>query len=323
MTKEIKGTISRRNFLRLAEIATSAAVLAIYTPKYSYLPGDTLPIIRPTMPANTTHLEYLPLIFRLTKLTPPLPPEYTPPDYSSYYASEHYTTGQGIVSLRFDDTDVRNYTVIYPLLVDRNLKGGFAAVRSCIDHPNCMTLAQLLEMQNAGMEIMCHSMNHKTPPDDWYTFMVETEMALMQMREIGLNVCTFVTPGSWVGSDYDISSTDQYGNAVDAFLRRWFKVYMASVGNSSEALEMHLPRQNIYGAAAGFNQSLTSMKTYVDNCATYGRGMEMVCHVQWLDTKLHMTTADFIELLDYIAIKAEARTIVVKTPTAQLFATPV
>jgi hypothetical protein len=317
MSEEIKGTISRRDFLRLAGLATGAAALTACAAQYNP------PTNYSTIPANTVSPEHTPPTNRPTVPAVTISPEYTPPDYSSYYASEHYTTGQGIVSLRFDDTDVRNYTVIYPLLAARNLKGGFAAVRSYIGYKNCMTLAQLLEMQTAGMEIMCHSMTHETSPKDWYTFMVETEMALLQMREIGLSVCTFVTPGSWVGSGYDISSTDQYGNAVDAFLRRWFKVYMASVGNSSKALEMYLPRQNIYGAAAGFNQNLASMKIYIDHCATYGRGMEMVCHVQWLDTKMHMTTSDFIELLDYIAIKAEAKTIVVKTPTAQLFATPV
>jgi hypothetical protein len=251
-------------------------------------------------------------------------PEYTPPDYSSYYASEHYTTGQGMVSLRFDDTDVRNYTVIYPLLAARNLKAGFAVVRSMIGYTNCMTLAQLLEMQTAGMEIMCHSMTHEVPPDDWYTFEVETELALVQMREIGLNVCTFVTPGSWTGSDYVINSTDQYGNAVDAFLRRWFKVYTASI-NASGAFSRTLPRTNIYGT--GFSSmgdiSLNTFKTYVDKAAVHGYGMDILMHVQHLDEPGYITSADFTAMLDYLATKVSAGKILVKTPTAQLFATPV
>jgi peptidoglycan/xylan/chitin deacetylase (PgdA/CDA1 family) len=263
-------------------------------------------------------------LFSIRKYGWPLP--YTPPDYSSYYANEHYTAGQGIVSLRFDDTDYRNYTIIYPLLATRSLVAGFSIVRSMIGYTNNMTLAQLLEMQTAGMEIMCHSMTHAFAPD-WVTFIEETEAALMEMRLLGLNTCTFITPGSWTAviPDYVIDDVSDYGNSVDTFLRRWFKYYTASVDNPG-AFSRTLPRPSNLTWGAGYNSlgslSLATWQNYVDLCATHGYGMDVLMHVQHLDEVDYISTADFEAALDYLAAAVTAGTIVVKTPTAQLFATP-
>jgi hypothetical protein len=250
------------------------------------------------------------------------PLSYTVPDYSGYYTAEHYTAGQGIVSLRFDDDDYRNYTVIYPLLAARSLKAGFSVVRNGIGYTNCLTLSQLLEMQTAGMEIMCHSFTHTAPPD-WPTFVDETEGALMEMRALGLDVCSFVMPGSWLADPYFIDNIDHYGSSVDVFLRRWFKYYMASI-TPDLSWYRALPRVQTWGSGYwSINyMTLASFEFYVDRCALNGYGMDVVCHVQNLDTTGNMTLTDLTSALDYLAAAVAAGSIVVKTPTAQIFATP-
>ena len=101
-----------------------------------------------------------------------------------------------IATFIWDDCWLEDYTIIYPYMKSKGIKGCSACISTYIDkNPQYMTLAQILEMQGYGWEFMVHTRTH----GDLATFDYET-----QYREIvgcknellnkGVNVESIVYP---------------------------------------------------------------------------------------------------------------------------------
>lgn len=101
-----------------------------------------------------------------------------------------------IATFIWDDCWLEDYTIIYPYMKSKGIKGCSACISTYIDeNPQYMTLSQILEMQGYGWEFMVHTRTH----GDLATFDYET-----QYREIvgcknellnkGVNVESIVYP---------------------------------------------------------------------------------------------------------------------------------
>lgn len=65
------------------------------------------------------------------------------------------------VWLTFDDGDLSNYTVAFPLLVERGLRADFFVNPARVGRPGFCSWAQLREMAEAGMSIQSHGFDHR------------------------------------------------------------------------------------------------------------------------------------------------------------------
>jgi hypothetical protein len=235
--------------------------------------------------------------------------------------------GRSVLSMRFDDGPSRDYTFLFPLLQARGLVAGFSTIANrIVNYAGSTTLAQLLGMQAAGMEIMCHSMTHKaTDPVSNADFRNETVGAGDYMRSLGLNVVSFVQPGSWTGvsplNHYKLNSATFYGTPNDNLLMAGFSAYEAYIVATDRTIPV--PAANRKGANQTTLDTLTlaAAKTWVDGI-TGGVCRESLDHMASIGSGGgNMSDTDFTALLDYIAAKRDAGAFNVLTPTQQLFAT--
>jgi len=234
-----------------------------------------------------------------------------------------------VLSIRFDDIHERDYDYVYPLFMTRGMVGGFAVVEDWIGGVNRVTLAQLLEMQAAGNEMMGHSKTHGDDPVDYDEFEEEVKSATNRMRMMGLNIVNFVCPGTWNDSyptGYKVDSTDFYGSPEDLLLRAEFKAYEAYLlvdHYDGGYYHFDLPRSSVWGVrhASGDKWSLATLQDYIDDMITSGYGGELLFHSTMFDRDGYLTKANFENFLDYVATKVTAGDLKVMTPTQQLYAT--
>lgn len=244
------------------------------------------------------------------------------PFYSNVFTGQTYTSGQGVVSLRFDDGVTSEYSTFYPLLTDRSLTAGFAVVRNFINAASRLTLAEILTMQAAGMEIMCHSRTH-VHPASLAAFKDESLKAASEMWMMGINAVNWVQPG-WGAGDYYINDPSGENAAVDAFLRSFFVAYEAYGTPMDEGSNRYnLPRSTTYAVRhiTGDTMSLVNLQAVIDACIAGGQGTEILFHATNIDAVDKITLEDFTSFLNYLQTKVGLGTLKVITPTQQLFAT--
>jgi hypothetical protein len=251
---------------------------------------------------------------------------YSVPNLLRYWSGSTYAAGQGVLSLRFDDGTTGDFATTYPLLVARNLVAGWAMYRTAINAAGHVTLAQLLTMQAAGHEIMCHSYTHGVDPASFAEFVTETLDASAEMRLLGLNEWSFVQPGSWVGSIYHIDNVNHFGLDPDVFLRICFDAYEAyaqpfdDIGGGS----YFLPRSGRYGVQhiTGDALTLLNLQALLADCIADGQGLETLFHSANIGGGGFISLADFTTFLDDVETAVITGDLVVLTPTQQLFAVP-
>lgn len=233
-----------------------------------------------------------------------------------------YGAGNAVLSLRFDDGPVEDYSVVFPLLEARGLVGGFALVRTLLVGGVRLSLAQALEMQSAGHEIMCHTRHHGTYPATTDEFYDETVVTAWEMRALGFNIVSFVQPGTWG----ELDNLDWFYSSMEGgWLRQNFAATeaYASIGIVEWPPEYALPRTERHGVMhmGGITSSLASQIEYIDNLIANQRGGEILFHSADIGVGENISLADFTSLLDYMAAAVAAGTLTVLTPTQQLYAT--
>jgi len=235
------------------------------------------------------------------------------------------TAGSGIpfvtnplpLSLRFDDINDSDYSLVFPELVNRGMVGGFAAYSIAIGGGGRITLAQLLEMQSGGMEIMHHSRSHGADPANYAAFVDETVTAANEMRATGLNIRSFVQPGSWVAG-YNINSSAFYGTLEDIALRSNFDAYEAYIGSAYRSLPM-APSER-WGAGSGSGVTVAVLNATLDTALRIHDGLSLTFHQPGGEGGIDW--AIFTGFLDYVATKVAAGLVAVVNPTTQLAGGP-
>ena len=91
-----------------------------------------------------------------------------------------FTLPEKPVVLTFDDGYIDNYTVLLPILEERQLKGTVFMVTNAIGQDGYLSWGQLREMQARGMEIGSHTANH-LPLDGMNQAQIEDEIKLSKL----------------------------------------------------------------------------------------------------------------------------------------------
>ena len=63
--------------------------------------------------------------------------------------------------LTFDDGNISDYTIAYPLLLNNSINASFFVITDLINSKNYLTWEMISEMSNSGMYIGSHSCSHK------------------------------------------------------------------------------------------------------------------------------------------------------------------
>lgn len=104
-----------------------------------------------------------------------------------------------IIILTFDDGTPDHYEIVYPLLMQRKMKGVFFVIAGNLDKRYGLSASQLMEMSQNGMEIGSHSFSH--PFLDEMTeeeIFIELETSKQVLSDaIGAEVTSFAPPGGW------------------------------------------------------------------------------------------------------------------------------
>lgn len=239
---------------------------------------------------------------------------------------------RGVIAIRDDDGLGEAYSVIYPELLSRGLTGSFAIITSYpgTSHNAVVntTWAQVLEMQQNGMEIMSHSQLHITDPVTDADLAAETTGTLSTFAAQNIFAEGFAQPGSWVASREIASAAMVDGTTVyGSYLRNFAHAsaveglddqYAASFGLRA------LPFSRKYGYDIKIvdTASLVQAKQHVDYLSNYGGGKVFVIHSHNIGLGGFLTLSEFQQLLDYIVLKRDAGLIDVRSCAGLVYAQP-
>lgn len=231
------------------------------------------------------------------------------------------TFRNSIITIRFDDGPTADYATVFPLLTARKLVGGFALNSAKLGDGTHITAAQALEMQQAGMEIMCHSKTHGADPADFATFLTEAITNKADLEALtGLLIQSFVQPGTWT-TDYNFNTNAKVESTQGRYLRRYYAAMFGYVPEAQFDSNYKLAGGRKYGAIHfSPGSSLATAEASIDNAVNAGGLLDILIHSLSLDTAGNLSTADFTSLLDYIQAKRDAGLCDVLTPTGGVYA---
>lgn len=110
--------------------------------------------------------------------------------------SNTITTTSAIATFIWDDCWVEDYSIIFPYMKSKNIKGCSACISNYTDvNVNYMTLSQILEMQNYGWEFMTHTKTHRNLAElDYNTQYDEIVNCKKTLENRGIKVESIVYP---------------------------------------------------------------------------------------------------------------------------------
>lgn len=121
-------------------------------------------------------------------------------------------TGQGMVTLWFDDAWVSQFTVAYPMLEEKGMVGSLAVPTGMIGFDDYMSWNQIRLLQYKGWEINSHTIHHSCDPNELTPEYVEHELsgALEELNAHGIRALHFVTPCGLVSDLYTVDAKKYY-----------------------------------------------------------------------------------------------------------------
>lgn len=237
--------------------------------------------------------------------------------FEAIYADVNVPVGRTAVALRFDDGPDDDYSVVYPALLANGLVGGFAVISSTLDTTNYLTTAQAQEMQLNGMEIMCHSKSHSSPPASYATFYDEIVTPLSTFAAAKIYINSFVQPGTWTSGPYYFTTPSQVeGTQAGRLLRAYYAAMLAYVnGNGC----FSFPTPDRYGSSHITPSSLSDARRLL-----YGGGggdaVRLLFHSADFGSAGNLTAGEFATFCADVAAYIAAGEAVNITPTALQFA---
>lgn len=213
---------------------------------------------------------------------------------------------RGIVALRFDDSETFDTTVVGPELLSRHLPATFGVIwgRMNTGAPYQDTAA-VLALQKQGCEIACHTRSHSNPvlqADPWAFFLDEVETVRNEMRAVGLNVDSWIQPGTWIG-DWTFDQPYKLTPAIHRVFRRNYAAATGYITQNGPSYGLPAPFMSRYGvgmSATLDTLTLAQAKVYVDQAVDNGAACTFTCHSYNIGQPTFMSLADFQALLDYI-----------------------
>ena len=242
------------------------------------------------------------------------------PLYESVYSDIRYN--RSIVSLRFDDGPIADHTTIFPLLTARNLVASFAVISDDVVAGAGLSSVECLEMQEAGMEFCGHSKTHGVDPSDFDEFVAETTGARDTLNGLGINISSFVQPGTWV-DEHDYDDISKINTKAGRELRNEFAAFFAYIYDEDALYRYSLPHRHRFGVnkLSGDTQTLVQLQARLDAAISLGAGLIILFHTANIDSGGgNISLADFTTFLDYIETQVDTGLLDNLTMTSQLFA---
>jgi len=121
-------------------------------------------------------------------------------------------SGRKNIILSFDDGTADHFSIVYPLLKERNLRGVFFVISGNMNKRYGLSRDKLAEMSNNGMEIGSHSHSHRFLDElgrEEVFYELKTSKKILS-DAIGKEVTSFAPPGGWY-SDMVITTAKEVG----------------------------------------------------------------------------------------------------------------
>lgn len=238
---------------------------------------------------------------------------YFPKIWDAVYADVTVSnTARAAINLRFDDGYATDYTVVFPELRSRNLPGSLGMVSSFLDGSGKCTTAQVLEMQQAGIEICCHSKTHLTAPANRAAFIDEVINSQVALRAAQFQADAFIQPGTWASGPYmfdaaaKVDSTDAGWNLLNNYAAACAYIQDDSMGFAVGVRTIPTIRRYASVGIAIDTMTLAQAKAQLDIAITYGGSKQFYIHSSNIGQATFMTLADFQAFLDYVKLKRDA-----------------
>ena len=192
---------------------------------------------------------------------------------------------QALVTFVFDDANDSDINVMKPLFDAKGEVACSAIKISNVGTGNSLTIANLVTLENAGWEMLSHTVNHPdltTISDD--SIRSELSFSRDSLETWGLTVNNLAYPGG------------DNNEAVRRITREYYRSGRGISGNTNEQIlaTYNLKTQNIDN-----HTGLATYKVYVDSAES---------QLKWLIFYLHDTDTDdstaIAELIDYIQAKS-------------------
>jgi len=220
----------------------------------------------------------------------------------------------GLLSLEIDDGRAEDYTVWFPALVDNGLVAGFGPVVAWLGKSGRTTTAQYLEMQEAGMEIVCQTYTHDHVPTSMTEFAHETVGAKQALEALGFTIHTWDPSGAWWGSPYfpEVPTCGWVlGGGPEKLLKANFDCFIGQVRyTDSDTHPVPVPSDYRWGGwYGGTVYTLAEAEAAVDSI---GPGTGRILMIDGLG---RMSAAEVKTLCAYIKAKVDAGKLRVVVPS--------
>lgn len=241
-------------------------------------------------------------------------------NYRHVYSGVTVPIGQLGIALRFDDIPAADFTDILTRLTSRGLVAGFGAPSSYVGGGGLCTAAQLLLMQDVGMEIMPHSVNHlttaPTSDSDFYNEFVPSFTAL---TALGLRCQTWVQPGSWLPttSPYYFDLASEIDGTYAGWLARSYAAGLQAYVKDSGDGRNPIPQPRLFGSSVITPSSLAVAQASLYNAS---QAVTFLFHTALLGTAGNLTSAELNTFLDNIVTLINAGQAKNLTPTGLMYA---
>lgn len=230
----------------------------------------------------------------------------------SVYNEIFVADGVAAVMLCHDDGPEVDYTTIYPYLRDKQVVGSFAIIQGSVTGGTNLTWAQIKEMHDHGMEIVCHSRTHGSAPANFAAFVDE---AITAADDLALTDGTwqatidgFVQPGTWnAGPYYFNDPTLVDGTDAGDQLRSRYAVATAYVSDGVARNLNQIPNLRRIGPTRGSDLStitLAQLKTKVSEAR--GQGALLACGTHAARLGIDNSVATWKTLIDFLAAERDA-----------------
>jgi len=203
----------------------------------------------------------------------PIPRPIDPGEHNCWLEQDFFNAvldlipGQSHVQITFDDGNVSDLEIALPALIKRGLKAAFYICSGRLDQPTFLNSSQLRQLQDHGMTIGCHGVDHlpwrELSSDKLNHEIVESKNALEKVCGCTVDraACPFGSYNRRVlaglhRAGYQVVYTSDGGTSSS---RQWLQARTTVTRSTSLEQIQHL----IHHGAGAWNQSLINARTWL------------------------------------------------------------
>lgn len=215
------------------------------------------------------------------------------------------------VAIRHDDNPPNTDWQAAQYLRDRHLVGGFALIADTFlaQNSSTLTLANALEMQSWGMEMMAHSRTHGPTKPLWDEVITPAD----DLRALNLQVSSWARPGPWTGT---LDSFAAFDTRLGQAARRQYIALESYVAEGWGGKVKTFPVSTPYGGEYIADTALAGIQARYDQAADAGGSIEILFHTGGFGAVGSAAWLNYLAVLDWLVTERAAGRAMILTPTA-------